>query len=123
MSELETIAKQIRKFRDDRDWAQFHNPKDMAIALSIEASELLEHFLWKTPKEVDERVATNREEIEDEVADIAVYLVELADNLGIDLLEAMNRKLAKNAAKYPAEKVKGSSKKYSEYGNEQESGH
>jgi dCTP diphosphatase len=114
--ELEDITAKIRAFRDERDWAQFHNPKDMAIAISIEASELLEHFLWKNPEEVAERLQGKREEIEEEIADIGIYLTELADNLGIDLLAAMDRKIAKNALKYPADRVKGSSKKYDEYG-------
>jgi len=113
---LEKITGKIRRFRDERDWAQFHNPKDMAMALSIEASELMEHFLWKTPEEVAARVEEKREEIEEEVADVAIYLVELADILGIDLFQAMERKMEKNAAKYPADRVKGSSKKYNEYG-------
>ncbi len=112
---LEEITDKIRVFRDERDWAQFHNPKDMAMALSIEASELMEHFLWKSPPEVSARIEERREEIEEEVADVAIYLIELADILGIDLFQAMERKLEKNAAKYPAEVVKGSSKKYNEY--------
>ncbi len=112
---LDEVREKIRAFRDERDWGQFHNPKDMAMALSIEAGELMEHFLWKGPEELDGRVEERREEIEDEMADIAIYLVELADNLGIDLLGAMERKMAKNAAKYPVEKVRGSSKKYTEY--------
>jgi len=116
---IEDLSQQIRNFRDERDWAQFHNPKDMAIAISIEASELLEHFLWKHPEELDQRVAERRDAIEDEIADIGIYLTELADNLGIDLLAAMSRKIEKNAAKYPAAKVKGSSKKYTEYGDEE----
>ena len=115
MSDLSDITKKILAFRDERDWAQFHNPKDMAIAISLEAGELLEHFLWKAPDEVEARVESHREEISDEIADIGVYLVELADNLGIDLLQAMAAKIEKNAAKYPADRVKGSSKKYSEY--------
>ena len=120
MSDLATIAAKIREFRDERDWEQFHNPKDMAIALSIEASELLEHFLWKSPEEVEKRVCSHREEIEEEIADIAIYLTELADNLGIDLIAAMEKKIAANAIKYPADQVRGSSKKYSEYGDEGE---
>lgn len=114
---LQEITEKIRRFRDERDWAQFHNPKDMSMALSIEASELMEHFLWKTPDEVAARVEEKREQIEEEVADVAIYLVELADILGIGLFEAMERKMAKNAAKYPAEKVRGSSLKYNEYGS------
>lgn len=115
MSKLSDITEKILAFRDARDWAQFHNPKDMAIAISLEAGELLEHFLWKGPEEVEARVKTHREEISDEMADIAVYLVELADNLGIDLLMAMEQKIQKNAEKYPVDRVRGSSKKYSEY--------
>lgn len=113
---LEEITAKIRRFRDERDWAQFHNPKDMAMALSIEASELMEHFLWKTPDEVAARLVEKRSEIEEEVADVAIYLVELADILGIDLFEAMERKMQKNAEKYPADRVRGSSLKYNEYG-------
>jgi dCTP diphosphatase len=119
--DLEEISAKIRAFRDERDWAQFHNPKDMAIAISIEASELLEHFLWKSPVELDARISEKREEIEEEIADIGIYLTELADNLGINLLAAMNKKIEKNALKYPAQRVKGSSKKYNEYSDESQS--
>lgn len=115
MNDITNITEKIRAFRDARDWAQFHNPKDMAMAISLEAGELMEHFLWKTPSEVEARIESHREEISDEIADVAVYLFELADNLGIDLLQAMENKMQKNADKYPAEKVKGSSKKYTEY--------
>ena len=112
---LEEITAAIRSFRDERDWAQFHHPKEMAIAISIEASELLEHFLWKSNEESAARLQSHREDIEDEIADIAIYLVELADNLEIDLLAVMQRKIAKNSEKYPVERVRGSAKKYSEY--------
>jgi dCTP diphosphatase len=108
------ILTNIRDFRDERDWAQFHNPKDMAIAISIEASELLEHFLWKTTEESEQRVQEKRAEISDEIADIAVYLLELADNLNIDLAHAIKNKMKKNAAKYPIDKSKGSHVKYTE---------
>lgn len=113
---LQEITEKIRRFRDERDWAQFHNPKDMAIAISLEASELLEHFLWKRPEELDERIAERRPEIESEIADIAIYLTELSDSLGIDLLKAMEDKIRINGEKYPADRVRGSSKKYTEYG-------
>jgi len=93
----------------------------MAIAISIEANELLELFLWKTPAEVEKRIASHRTEITDEIADVAIYLVELADNLGIDLTAAMEAKIRKNNIKYPAETVRGSSKKYTEYTGEKES--
>ena len=111
---MEKIVQKIREFRDARDWRQFHNPKDMAIAISIESAELLEHFLWKNNTEVEKRVAEKKEHISDEIADIGIYLFELADILGIDVIAAMERKLAKNAAKYPVEKARGSNKKYTE---------
>jgi dCTP diphosphatase len=115
MSEIESIQKKIRAFRDERDWMQFHNPKDMATAISIEAAELLEIFLWKTSTESVQTAEKNKEHVKDEIADIATYLFELADNLNIDLIAAMEAKLAKNAEKYPAAQVHGSSKKYTEY--------
>jgi dCTP diphosphatase len=106
------LNKRIRQFRDDRDWMQFHDPKNMAISLIIEAAELLEHFQWKAKEELEEYVKNNREEIKSEIADIAMYLFEMADNLGIDLLEAMETKLKKNAEKYPIAKAKGKHLKY-----------
>ena len=113
-SGLEHLRKEIAAFRDARDWLQFHNPKDMAIAISVEASELLEHFLWKGKVEVDTCVRDKKEEIQDEIADIGIYLIELADVLKIDIIAAMESKLAKNGAKYPVAKAKGSNKKYTE---------
>jgi len=108
------LLEKIRAFRDERDWAQFHNHKDLATALAIEASELQEIFLWKTGPEIEATAAAKRTEIQDELADIAVYLLELADNLEVDLEAAILAKLAKNAAKYPVEKARGSSVKYTE---------
>lgn len=93
---------------------QFHNPKNLAISIVLEASELLEHFQWKTPEESEAHAQAARDQIADEMADVSVYLIELADNLGINLEEAILRKLDKNAAKYPAEKAKGNAKKYTE---------
>ena len=108
------LQERIRAFRDERDWMQFHNHKDMAAALAIEASELQELFLWKNSGEVEEVAATRQERLREELADVAVYLLELADNLGINLSEAILSKLAKNALKYPVEKAKGSNAKYTE---------
>lgn len=102
----------IKKFRDERDWMQFHNHKDMALSLVIEASELLEHFQWKSKAEVEAYAKAHKGEIADELADVGMYLFELADNLGIDLLGAMDRKLKKNAQKYPVKKAKGRHTKY-----------
>jgi dCTP diphosphatase len=112
MGEMKAITEKIKKFRDDRDWMQFHDPKNMAVSIILEASELLEHFQWKTIEEVEEYSKQNHGEIQDEIADIALYLFELADNLGIDLIKAMEEKLAKNAQKYPVEKAKGKHTKY-----------
>ena len=91
---------------------QFHDPKNMAVSIILEASELLEHFQWKTKEEVEKYVMQNKSEIKDEIADIALYLFELADNLGINLIGAMEEKLKKNAMKYPVEKAKGKHTKY-----------
>jgi NTP pyrophosphatase (non-canonical NTP hydrolase) len=111
---IQELQESIRKFRDARDWLQFHNHKDMATALAIEAAELQELFLWKHGPELEEIASTKRERLSEELADVAVYLLELADNLGIDLGEAVVAKLEKNAAKYPVHKAKGSSAKYNE---------
>ena len=112
MSEIKKIQEKIRRFRDDRDWMQFHDPKNMAVSLIIEASELLEHFQWKSKKEVEDYIKENVDEVQDEIADIALYLFELADNLGIDLTRAMERKIEKNEKKYPVEKARGRHTKY-----------
>lgn len=112
--DLDLIQKKIRIFRDERDWMQFHNPKNLAISISLEASELLEHFQWKTPEESERHAVEAKGEIADEVADVAIYLIELCDNLGIDLQTAILSKLETNAAKYPAAKSKGSAKKYND---------
>jgi dCTP diphosphatase len=104
----------LRAFMAERDWKQYHNPKDLAIALSIEASELLECFLWKNGDEIASRIRTHAEEIRDEVADVGIYLLQISDALGIDLFDAMAAKMEKNARKYPVAKAKGSSRKYTE---------
>lgn len=114
MSDLLALQAKIREFRDARDWLQFHNPKNLAISISLEASELLEHFQWRDFSESLEHGRAAREAIADEMADIAIYLAEMADLLEIDLFAAMESKLAKNAAKYPVEKARGSHKKYTD---------
>lgn len=112
MSEIRQITEKIKKFRDERDWMQFHDPKNMAVSVILEASELLEHFQWKTIEEVEKYAKQHHAEIKDEIADIALYLFELADNLGINLMSAMEEKLKKNELKYPVEKAKGRHTKY-----------
>ena len=112
MGEIEAITKKIKEFRDERDWKQFHNHKDMALSLMLEAAEVLEHFQWKSVQEVDKHAEQCKNEIADELADVAMYLFELADNLGINLPEAIEKKIKKNAEKYPVEKAKGKHTKY-----------
>lgn len=114
MDSIAKITEEIKRFRDERDWLQFHDPKNMAVSIMLEASELLEHFQWKTKAEVKEYIQSNQESVQEEIADVSMYLFELADNLGIDLLEAMEKKLKKNSDKYPVAKAKGSHKKYNQ---------
>ncbi len=109
----EVLAK-IRKFRDERDWKQFHDPKNLAVSISIEAAELLELFQWKTGDEATRYAAQNKERVAEEMADVAIYLLELADIVGIDLTRAIEAKLEKNAKKYPVEKSRGVSTKYTD---------
>ncbi len=112
MSDIQQLINKIKKFRDERYWMQFHDPKNMAISIIIEASELLEHFQWKSKEEVEKYANEHKDKIEEEIADIAIYLFELADNLKIDLSEAMEQKLNRNEGKYPADKVWGKHTKY-----------
>ena len=108
MSELNELISKIVKFRDDRDWAQFHNPKDLAIALNIEASELLELFLWKNED------GANIGRVKEELADILIYSLLLANKYNLDVQTIIESKLKQNSEKYPVDKAKGSAKKYNE---------
>jgi NTP pyrophosphatase (non-canonical NTP hydrolase) len=111
-----TLLEQLLAFRRERDWEQFHNPKDVAISLSIEAAELLEWFQWRNLDEIRDMLQSDkREQLEDEIADVAVYLSYLCHDLGIDLNQVVKNKMAKNAAKYPKDRVKGRADKYNEY--------
>jgi NTP pyrophosphatase (non-canonical NTP hydrolase) len=112
---LQHLAERLRRFAAERDWEQFHSPKNLAMALSVEVAEIVEHFQWLTEPQSRELDAAKQAEVAQELADAFIYLVRLADQLQIDLLEAASRKLAINEAKYPAERVRGSAKKYSEY--------
>ena len=116
MDSIAKLTSRINAFRDARDWKQFHNSKDMALSISIEAAELMEQFQWKNAAECEEHLQANREAVADEMADVAIYLFELADLLEMNLGREMVRKLEKNAAKYPIEKAKGTNKKYNELG-------
>ena len=111
---IDSVTAEIRAFRDARDWAQFHNPKELAVAITAEAGELLQHFVWQSAEQSEARVTERRAEIESEIADVAILLFELADNCGIDLAAAMRAKLACNELRYPVAKARGSNKKYNE---------
>ena len=112
MPDLKTLTREVLAFRDERDWKQFHNQKDVAISLTLEAAELLEHFQWKTPAEIKEHIRTGKAEISDELADVFYYILVLCHDMDIDLAEALRAKLVKNAAKYPVSKSKGRITKY-----------
>lgn len=108
MSDLEVLRQAIVKFTQERDWDQFHNGKDLALALSIEASELNEAFLWKKPEDV------NVEKVKEELADIVNYAILIADKYNLDIKQIVLDKLKRNAEKYPVDKAYGSAKKYNE---------
>lgn len=112
MSDIKDLTGKIIKFRDERDWKQFHKPKDLAISLVLEASEVLEHFQWKNEKEIEEYIKINKDEIGDEIADVFIYLMDIAHGLDIDIKKAVEDKLIKNGKKYPVEKAKGKHTKY-----------
>lgn len=111
---LKELTEKIIEFRNERDWKQFHKPKDLAISLSLEASELLEHFQWKSNEEIEEYIKNNKEEIGYEMGDVLNYLLIMAHDFGIDLVDIADKKIDKNKVKYPVEKAKGSAKKYTE---------
>lgn len=113
----ETIAeltRAIAAFRDAREWRQFHNPKELAVAITAEAAELLQHFVWQDHGQSEQRVTQRREEIAAEMADIGILLFEMAEICGVDLASAMRAKLARNEVRYPVDKARGSNKKYNE---------
>jgi NTP pyrophosphatase (non-canonical NTP hydrolase) len=108
MKDIEEITKELLKFRNERDWEQFHNPKDLALAINVEAGELLELFLWKNSENA------NAEKVKEELADVFAYAFLLAEKYKLDVKEIVLDKIAKNGEKYPVEKAKGSAKKYDE---------
>ncbi|MCX6802808.1 MAG: nucleotide pyrophosphohydrolase [Candidatus Diapherotrites archaeon] len=114
--DLKELQKKAIQFRDDRDWKRFHNPKDLALSINIEAGELAELFQWKTNEEIKEMLKDPKklEALKHELADIMLYCLDMAEETGIDPEKAILEKLEHNAKKYPIEKAKGSNKKYSE---------
>jgi NTP pyrophosphatase (non-canonical NTP hydrolase) len=114
MQSLEELRERLREFARERDWEQFHSPKNLTMALIVEAAELVEHFQWLTEAQSGALDPDKREQVAQELADVFLYLVRLADRLDIDLLDAAQRKIVLNAQKYPADQVRGSAKKAGE---------
>lgn len=115
MKDLESLKMRLRDFAAARDWDQFHSPKNLSMALIAEAAELVEHFQWLTEEQSKLLEPTQLEQVQEELADIQIYLIRIADKLNVDLIEAVGKKMEINEKKYPPEKVRGSSKKYTEY--------
>ena len=111
---IQELTAQIRAFRDARDWRQFHAPKELAVAIAAEAGELLQHFVWQSPGQSEQRARDRHDAIAGEIADVGMLLFELADNLGIEVGQAIHDKLAKNELRYPVDKARGSNRKYDE---------
>jgi len=114
MSDIQKLTKIITDFRDARDWKQFHNPKDMALSLVLEAAEVMEHFQWKNDEEIKKYIVTNRVDIGEELADVLYWILLMSHDLNIDLKDALEKKMVISNKKYPVEKSKGSHKKYTE---------
>lgn len=115
MSDIKKLQELVKKFRDDRDWKQFHEPKDLAIALQVEASELLDEFKWKSKQEIEQHLKDKPEAVSDELVDVLYYVLLMSADLNINIVEEFNRKMAQNENKYPVEKSKGNHKKYTEH--------
>lgn len=113
-NDLTDLQRRIITFRDARDWQQFHNPKDLTISLMLEVAELLEHFQWKSTAEMQEHLRCHKQDISEELADVFYWVLLIAHDFDIDLADAVRHKMAKNEAKYPADKTKGNHKKYTE---------
>ena len=111
---IAALTAEIQAFCQERDWHQFHAPKELAVAIAAEAGELLQHFVWQASAESERRALERRDEIASEIADVAILLFELADNLGLRLADVMRAKLERNEKRYPVEKARGSNRKYNE---------
>ena len=114
-NELDVLRQKLRDFAAERDWDQFHSPKNLSMALIAEAAELVEHFQWLTEEQSSALPAATQEKVEEELADIFLYLIRIADKLDVDLPAVAHGKIEVNKQKYPADKVRGQSKKYTEY--------
>ncbi len=112
MKDLDEFIQKIIEFRDKRDWKQFHNPKDLALSLTLEAGEVMEHFQWKNNEEVQKYVKSHKDQIGEELADVLYWVLLMSNDLNIDILQALDKKLIKNDSKYPVDKAKGKHTKY-----------
>ena len=111
-SDIQELIEKIVKFRDARNWKQFHNPKDLALSLVLEATEVMEHFQWKNPEEITKHVKENKEDIGEELADVLYWVLLMSHDLEIDIQKALKNKIEKNGKKYPVEKSRGRHTKY-----------
>jgi len=114
MSDLKDLQKIVVAFRDDRDWGQFHNPKDLAISLLLEAAEFLEHFQWKNLEEITDHLKKNKSQVDGELMDVLYWVLLIAHDLDIDIQKEFEQKMIQNDKKYPVAKAKGNAKKYTE---------
>ena len=114
IADLQDLRDALRRFSAERDWDQYHAPKNLAMALSVEAAELLEHFQWLSEEASRQLAPKQLAQVREEIADVLIYLVRLADQLDVDLIAAARDKLALNALKYPADKARGNNRKYSD---------
>ena len=112
MLNIKDLTKRIVSFRDARDWKQFHNPKDLALSLVLEAAEVMEHFQWKNRKEMEKHLEEKKEEIADELADTLYWILLMSHDFNINVIKALDKKITKNETKYPVEKAKGKHTKY-----------
>lgn len=116
---MKELERKIERFVAERDWDRFHSPKNLVMALSVEVAELMEHFQWLTESESRRLDEEKEAQVRDEIGDIMVYLVQLSRKLGIDPVQAAHHKVARNIARYPAERVRGKALKYTEYGSDE----
>lgn len=112
MSDIKRLTEKIKRFRDERNWKQFHNPKDVAISLVLEATEVLEHFQWKNKTEIEEYLKNNKANIGEELADVLYWVLLMCNDLKIDIIKMLEKKIKKNEEKYPVEKAWGKHTKY-----------
>jgi dCTP diphosphatase len=113
-AKLKDLLVRMRRFNTEREWAQFHNPKDLAISLTLEAGEVLEHFQWKSPDEMQKHLQENGQKVADELADVMYWVLLMSDYFKLDIVESLDRKMTENESKYPTDKAKGSHAKYTE---------